>query len=245
MALPVETTGLSCYEVSFLAVSGAPRREPLESAWRVRFEDVPPTRSFPAFKKQKNFPGLWWSATTGQHVGYESWVERDHAIALDFDTRVVAFSSQPFWLSWHDGSREHRHAPDYFARLTDGTGVVIDIRPDHRVRPRDVEVFDRTRQACNQVGWEFRRRGVLGQPLAENLRWLAGYRNPRCFRQRTASRLMEVFSTPQGLFRGAERVGDRLAVLPVLYHLIWRQVLRSDLENERLNSRSIVRWERA
>jgi hypothetical protein len=47
----------------------------------------------------KNFPGLWWSATTGEHVGYESWAERDVAMLLDFDPEIVAFSAQPFSLS--------------------------------------------------------------------------------------------------------------------------------------------------
>lgn len=31
------------------------------------------------------------------------------------------------------------------------------------------------------------------------------------------------------LFAGADQVDDRLVVLPVLYHLLWRQVLAADL----------------
>src|SRR5215472_6307045 len=77
---------------------------------------------------QRHFPGWWWSATTGRHVGYESWLERDHAMMLDFDPQVTAFSSQPFWLWWTQAGKARRHAPDYFARLADGTGVVIDVR---------------------------------------------------------------------------------------------------------------------
>jgi len=45
---------------------------------------------------------------------------------LDFDPDVVAFSSQPFWLLWHDGKRPRRHSPGFFARLADGTGLVVD-----------------------------------------------------------------------------------------------------------------------
>jgi hypothetical protein len=32
----------------------------------------------------------------GAHVGYESWLERHHLLALDFDANVVAIASQPF-----------------------------------------------------------------------------------------------------------------------------------------------------
>ena len=82
------------------------------------------------------------------HVGFESWLERDVAMMLDFDPAVVAFSSQPFWLTWAQDGRHRRHAPDYFARLADGTGVVIDVRPDDRIEPRDAEAFAATERAC-------------------------------------------------------------------------------------------------
>jgi hypothetical protein len=44
----------------------------------VAFESVPPDSSFPVYRGQRNNTGLWWSATTGGHVGFESWLERDH-----------------------------------------------------------------------------------------------------------------------------------------------------------------------
>jgi putative transposase len=34
--------------------------------------------------------------TTGDHVGYESWLERDRLILLDFAPDVVGIVSQPF-----------------------------------------------------------------------------------------------------------------------------------------------------
>ena len=66
--------------------------------------------------------------------------------------------------------------------------------------------------------------------LVANLRWLSRYRHPRCgARQEVADRLLEVFAGPMGLFEGVAEVGDRLEVLPVCYHLLWRQVLVADL----------------
>jgi hypothetical protein len=37
------------------------------------------------------------------HVGFESWLERDHAMLLEFDPGVVGFSSQPFRSWWREG----------------------------------------------------------------------------------------------------------------------------------------------
>jgi hypothetical protein len=34
----------------------------------------------------------------GRLVGFESWVERGHLVALDFAPAVTAIVSQPFWL---------------------------------------------------------------------------------------------------------------------------------------------------
>ncbi|HEY5987806.1 MAG TPA: TnsA-like heteromeric transposase endonuclease subunit, partial [Streptosporangiaceae bacterium] len=174
-------------EVGFAGADGARRRERLASCWDVRFEDVAPVRPFRWVAGQRHFSGWWWSATTGRHVGHESWLERDQAMMLDFDRRVVAFSSQPFWLSWTEETKVRRHAPDYFARLADGTAMVIDVRADDQIPAKDAEVFEMTARACASVGWDYRRAGVVDPVLAANVRWLAGYRHPRCMDQGKAA----------------------------------------------------------
>ena len=50
-------------------------RRPLAACWPARFERVSPVRSFVSFRGQRNWPGWWWFSRTGEHVGYESWVE--------------------------------------------------------------------------------------------------------------------------------------------------------------------------
>ncbi len=193
-------------------------------------------------RHQRNFPGGWWSVTSDRHVGFESWLERDHAMLLDFDPDVVGFAAQPFWLHWHDGHRERRHAPDYFARRADGTGVVLDVRADDRIQPHDAEAFEATAQACAQVGWEFQRVGTPDPVLVANVGWLSRYRHPRCsVRPGLAERLLEVFAQPTPLVEGACAVGDRLAVLPVAFHLLWRQVLVTDLTASPLHWQTTVR----
>jgi len=72
------------------------------------------------------------------------------------------------------------------------------------------------------------------------VRWLAGYRHPRCHQPEVAAALTERFATPTPLFAGATAVGDRLAVLPVLYHLLWRRVLMTDVATAPLSPGSMV-----
>lgn len=82
-----------------------------------------------------------WAATTGSLVGFEWWLERDRAMLLDHDRRVVGLSSQPFRASWPGATRVVSHTPDYFARLEDGSAVVFDVRPKERVGPQDAAKF--------------------------------------------------------------------------------------------------------
>ncbi|TKA04856.1 TnsA-like heteromeric transposase endonuclease subunit [Actinacidiphila oryziradicis] len=231
---------VSGVEVGFVSADGVARYGPLGRWWGEPFEQASPVRSFVGFKGQKNFTGEYWAATSRSPVGYESWVERDAAMALDFDPVVVALASQPFRLAWSDGDRDREHTPDYFARLVDGTGVVVDVRPEDLVDEATAEVFAFTAKVCEAVGWQFRQVGDLDQPYRVNLRWLARYRHLRCQSEPVAERLREVFAEPLPLFAGAELVGDRLAVLPVLYHLLWRHELAADLSASPLGADTVV-----
>lgn len=228
-------------ELDFIDALGVERRAGLGSCVGVRFEYARPVRAFRWSRGLGHFPGWWWAATTGCHIGHESWLERDHVRALDFDRDITAIASQPFWLCWEGERGGRRHAPDYFARRRDGTGVVIDVRADDRIQEADAEAFAVTAQACAQVGWEFRRVGEIEPVLRWNVRWLARYRHPRCAgRDEIACRLREAFAAPAPLMATAEEVGDRLAVLPALFHLMWRQELVADLAGVRLGPATLV-----
>ena len=195
-------------EVEFAGGDGVVRREPLGGCWNLAFERVAPVRGFASFRGQRNRPGLWWFSRTGEHVGHESWLERDRLMALDADPEVVGVAAQPMWLHWvTESGRPVRHAPDFFARRADGTGVVIDVRADERIGEKDAAVFAATAQVCAEVGWEYQRAGELGPVRAANLRWLSGYRHPRFAQPGVAARLGEVFAEPGPLLAGASRGG--------------------------------------
>jgi hypothetical protein len=159
---------------------------------------------------------------------------------LDFDPAVTAIAAQPFWLRWRaEDGRSRRHAPDLFARMSDGSAVVIDVRADDRIEPRDAEAFEATRVACGLAGWGFRRVGVPDPVLVANVAWMARYRHQRCDSPDLAGPLAEAFAEPAPLMAGAASVGDPLAVLPALFHLMWRHVLVADL-TVRLTAGSFV-----
>jgi hypothetical protein len=227
--------------VDYVDGSGVEHHLALRLAVTVAFEHVTPVRQFPSYRGQRNFSGLWWSATMATLVGYESWLERDWLMAFDASPDVVGVASQPFWLSWCADPNIKQHAPDFFLRCADGGVVVVDVRADERVGDDDRVVFERTAMECASVGWRYRRLGEMPAVRAANLRWLSGYRHPRFQRPDLAARLIVVFDQPQPLLNGARRVGDPVEVLPVLFHLLWRQELCVDVDTAPLTHDTIVR----
>ncbi|WP_433272279.1 TnsA-like heteromeric transposase endonuclease subunit [Pseudonocardia xinjiangensis] len=227
------------FEVGFVYQDGGEVRVPLAEAATVAFERIQPVRSFPSYKGQSNFPGFYYAASLDAHVECESWLERDTAMELDFDAAVLAFAAQPFWLGWSDNDRARSHAPDFFARTADGRGMVLDCRPVERVKPRDAAAFAATKRACAEVGWEYRLVTGHDPVWLANLRWLAGYRHRRCYRAPVAAAALETFAELRPLMSGAELVGDPIAVLPTIYHLIWSGQLSVELST-RLDATSLV-----
>ena len=227
---PIDPSADDGFEVSYVSGDGAEHRVPLAQAWAVPLEQGMPVRRFTSRKGQRHLSGLWWSATTGGHVGFESWLERDSLLHLDFDASLVGIASQPFWLQWTDAAGTTvSHAPDFFARRADGSAVVVDCRPVERRKPRDVAKFDATARACALVGWEYRLLGRLDQIVTSNVRWLAGYRHARHRLPEIAQLLRHAFSTPTPLLAGGQTAGDPIAVLPTLFHLLWCGELSADL----------------
>jgi len=125
--------------------------------------------------------------------------------------------------------RSRSHAPDFFARSSDGTGLVVDCRPAERVDERAASAFAATRRACDAVGWVYRQVGVLDPVWAGNLRWVAGYRHRRCLGSPgLAEAVAAAFAVPAPLTAAASTVGDPIEVLPVLFHLLWSGTLTAD-----------------
>jgi len=226
------------FELGFVH-AGAERRLPLAEAVAVPFEQVAPVRSFPSYRGQRNYPGCYYAACLDAHVEFESWLERDEAMVLDFEPTVAAFAAQPFWLSWPDEDRVRSHAPDFFARHRDGGATVVDCRPAERIKPRDAAAFTATERACALAGWEYRLVTGHDPVWLANVRWLAGYRHRRYRSRPLAEAAFEMFAAPRPLMEGAVLLGDPIAVLPTLYHLLWVGELQVGLRT-RLEATSLV-----
>lgn len=222
--------------------SPAPTTGNLADSWTIPFEHSIPIRRPTAYKGQRNFAGLWWCATNQRHVGFESWCERDQLMRLDFDPDIKGVASQPFRITLPPLLPQTSHVPDYFLRKADGTAIVIDVRPDALVKPADEEVFGATAALCASVGWKYQRLGELNSVYAANLRWIAGYRHPRCYREEFVTGLLaRLYTTGTESIRElSSAIGDPICVLPTLFHLMWRHQITAELMTTPLHLETII-----
>ena len=218
------------FVLEFQAADGSWQRGPLSSCCGVRFEDALPVRPFRFEKGLRSFAGWWWLATTGRHVGYRvvAGAGSPDAAGLRPGGDGLCRRSRSGCAGDGDG-RARRHAPDFFARLLTGRGVVIDVRPDDRIPERDAETFAVTARACEAGG--------LGVPPGRGAGPGAGGERavavalpaPAVRGAGDRRGAAGAFAGGRGLFEGAGLAGDRLQVLPVLFHLMWQRQLAADL----------------
>lgn len=97
--------------------------------------------------------GLHHMSRTGRLHWHESLFERDLLVALDFDESLNDVASQPFTLTWHDGTAWKKHTPD-FAAVIGGEMWIINVRPAALVKPQLFASAAAIRAVCALRGWQ-------------------------------------------------------------------------------------------
>jgi hypothetical protein len=206
----------------------------------VGFQSV---RKIPSYKGQAGLPGLYWFGALDRLIPYESRLEMLSLMLLDFDVECLDVLPQPLALHFHlgDGSAPW-HVPDFLVSLPGGRFLLVDVKP--RVQAEKLKnqaTFSMTKVWCERLGWEYR---VFSEPdeiYQRNLRWLAGFRRHPVAFDAYADELLDAVGGE------ARSVGSLLAgfdapalVRPVLFHLLWRQVLQVEMYAPLEDSSTVV-----
>ena len=194
-----------------------------------------PVRKPPTYRGQRNYPGLFWSATTRSFLIYESLLELDYLWVADFLPPVDWIATQPFELSGYFGGRDHRHVPDVMIHSALGRIRIIDVKPKSRLDdPETAAVFDWTGDVCGQHGWDYEVWSGTSKTILRNIKLLACARLSTHLDRHTAKRAINACIEPLAfadLVRVLSRsAADELVVRPVILHLLWRGILTVDME---------------
>jgi hypothetical protein len=134
-----------------------------------------PWRAVRSYRGQQHLPGLYWSATTGGHVVYESRLELARLLLADFDPEVTGIAAQPFLV------REigRHHVPDFLLRRADGSVLIVNVKPAERLGvERIADALAWAGRVFGARGWEHEVWSGTDAQLLANVRFLAGYRRP-------------------------------------------------------------------
>jgi hypothetical protein len=175
-------------------------------------------------------PGRWFSTTAERFLEYESLLERDWMLLLDFDREVEWICEQPLRLRYLKDDRSASHVPDLLVWRA-GVPELCDVKSVERLEdPEFVAQVRAMELACAEAGLGYR---VLAEPdrqLLVNVRWLAGFRERPADRDGERARMLSVLTA------GARTVGELIAgarepmlARPVLMHLLWAGDALADL----------------
>lgn len=220
--------------MSVLQLKSPEVREVSVSSVRARdVEGLLPWRSFRSHRGQRHYSGVYWSATTRGHVAYESRLELARLLFADMDESVKWVVAQPFRMVTEINGKERSHVPDYLLSTTDGSFVVVDVKPLRRLKDPAVRfTFDWAQEMVSGCSWGFE---VWSEPdpvLLGNVRFLAGYRRGWLFEaelvEAANDRIVSGMSIGEAE-RALASLCDPGMIRPVLMHLLWSGRLRTDL----------------
>jgi hypothetical protein len=133
-----------------------------------------PVRLPASYRGQRNYPGLFWLATTESTQPYESLLERDRLWLADFDPDVVRVVSQPAQFVAHIDGRTHRHVPDFLLGFRDGTFRIVDVKAPQFLGEQRVRVqLAWTARLCREKGWLYEVWSGGDPVVLTNIRFLA------------------------------------------------------------------------
>ena len=194
------------------------------------------------------------TASAGQSVIFESTLERDCFILLDFDPSVLRFASQPFSIRHEVDGADRRYTPDVMVEFAGPDGrlnrtVVYEIKYRDDLRDHWSEYrarFAAANRYCRQQGWVFEimTEREIRTPLLENATFLRRYRT---IPDRPLVRMHLLYTlqalgptTPQALLAATYNSNEsRAPALSTLWQLIATRQIPCDL-SQKLTMRSRI-----
>lgn len=71
-------------------------------------------------------------------VAWESQLERDAIMLLEFSLEVVGFREQPVRVYFDQDGERHQYIPDFEVDLADGRILHVEVKPESKLRKPDI-----------------------------------------------------------------------------------------------------------
>ena len=182
------------------------------------------------------------SLSGGGNAAYESSLERDWLMSLDFDWRVKRIQEQPYTLIYVHEGKTSRYTPDILAEFDDGATqwtVVYEVKPHEELRAKWTSLRPRFKAAvrdCRIKGWQFRiaTERDIRTPYVTNIKFLRRYRDlpPQEMHYKALLYTFRALgeTTPQALLAATWLDNERrMAAVPELWRLVANRTIAGNL----------------
>ena len=204
-----------------------------------------PVRTIP--KSYQNVTGVISSDKSESLIGFESPLERDLYLILDFDINVKRFEEQPVRISYLDSNGKNRtYTPDVLVHYRDDIipakgmpPMLCEVKPRERLRKDLAKYMPRFKAAikyAKERGWKFRilTEREIRTPHLHNVKFLGRFRNispPDDHKKLILDAIYELRETdPEGLLLSISYDKWRRAeIMPTFWHLIAISRIGADL----------------
>ena len=88
-------------------------------------------------RRGRRIRGYFPSYKCGRMIAWESLLERDAILLLEFSQGVVSYGDQPAVIDYSDGEQMRKYYPDFEAMLECGEAVHMEIKPAAELEPAD------------------------------------------------------------------------------------------------------------
>lgn len=198
-----------------------------------------PARTVP--KNYRHVTGRVYNSRTRSSSAFESTLERDYLLLLDFDPAVARYEEQPVTLDYSDRNGvQRRYTPDVLVEYADGSFVLCEVKRRDDLSQHWAEYkakFKAARRYARERGGRFRliSEREIRTPYLGNVKFLRPYRGYVVDPVQQAELLGTLAQGP------VMTVECLLAVLapdrdgqahwlPVLWHLVAQRRVGADLE---------------
>lgn len=111
----------------------------------------------------KRYRGNFPSRKLGRMVQWESFLERDAFLLLEYHPRVTAYQEQPSFETYYgEDGLPRQYIPDLAANLDDGRVIVIEVKPEAELSKK------KTHQKYAAIAQRFQEQGRIFRILTEN-----------------------------------------------------------------------------
>ena len=134
-------------------------------------------------KNYRNVTGVLTNPNTRTRHSFESTLERDYLLLLNFNSHVTSYDEQPVTIFWQDATNQDRsYTPDVLVRYDNAISTLVEIKYRTELHEKWPELKPKFKAAtayCRQQGWRFKiitEVEVRGTAL-KNIKFLNGYRS--------------------------------------------------------------------